>query len=53
MDMILNEYDLLIFSCWNDKSQSLTIDMTKDKCTGQYPLGIFSLFFTDTYPFSN
>ena len=30
MDMILNEFNLLTSTCWNEKNQPLTIDMTKD-----------------------
>ena len=31
MDMTLNEFKLLTSTCWNEKYQALTIDMTKDK----------------------
>ena len=34
MDMNLNEFKLLTSTCWNEKYQPLTIDMTKDKFTG-------------------
>ena len=34
MDMTLNEFKLLTSTCWNEKYQPLTIDMTKDKYTG-------------------
>ena len=31
IDMTLNEFKLLTSTCWNEKYQPLTIDMTKDK----------------------
>ena len=34
MDMNLNEIKLLTSTCWNEKYQPLTIDMTKDKYSG-------------------
>ena len=51
MDMILNEIKLLTFTCWNEKYQPLTIDMTKDKYTGRYRLGLNSIFVPDSSPF--
>ena len=51
MDMTLNEFKLLTSTCWNEKYQPLTIDMTKDKYTGRYRLGINSIFGPDTTPF--
>ena len=51
MDMTLNEFKLLTSTCWNDKNQPLTIDMTKDKYTARYRLGLNSLFVPDTTPF--
>ena len=36
MDMTLNELKVLTFTCWNEKCQRLTIDMTKDKYQGRY-----------------
>ena len=38
MDMTLNEFKLLTSTCWNEKYQPLTIDMTKDKYQGRYRL---------------
>ena len=35
MDMTLNEFKLLTSTCWNEKYQPLTIDMTKDKFCGR------------------
>ena len=51
MDMTLNEFKLLTSTCWNEKYQPLTIDMTKDKYTGRYRLGLGSVFVPDSSPF--
>ena len=51
MDMNLNEFKLLTSTCWNEKYQPLTIDMTKDKYQGRYRLGLNSIFVPDTTPF--
>ena len=51
MDMTLNEFKLLTSTCWNEKYQPLTIDMTKDKYMGRYRLGLNSIFVPDTSPF--
>ena len=51
MDMTLNEFKLLTSTCWNEKYQPLTIDMTKDKYTGRYRLGLNSIFVPDRNPF--
>ena len=51
MDMNLNEFKLLTSTCWNEKYQPLTIDMTKDKYQGRYRLGLNSIFVPDTNPF--
>ena len=48
MDMTLDEFKSLISICWNEKYQPLTIDMTKDKFTGRYRLGLNSIFIPDT-----
>ena len=34
MDMTLDEFEYLTSTCWNEKNQPLTIDMTKDKYHG-------------------
>ena len=47
MDMTPNEFKLLTSSCWDEKYQHVTIDMTKDKYTGRYRLGLNSIL----YPF--
>ena len=51
MDMTLNEFKLLISTCWNEKCQPLTIDMTKGKYTGRYRLGLNNIFVPDSSPF--
>ena len=51
MDMTLNEIKLLTSTCWNEKYQPLTIDMTKDKFCGCYRLGLNSMFVPNTPPF--
>ena len=50
-DLTLNEIKLLTSTCWNTNCQPLTIDMTKDKYTGRYRLGLNSKFVPDTTPF--
>ena len=51
MDMNLNEFKLLTSTCWNEKYQPLTIDMTKDKYMGRYRLGLNSIFVPNSSPF--
>ena len=51
MDMTLNEFKLLTSTCWNEKYQPFTIDMTKDNYTGRYRLGLNSIFVPNTSPF--
>ena len=51
MDMTLNEFKILTSTCWNKNYQPLTIDMTKDKYTGRYRLGLNSIFVPDSNPF--
>ena len=51
MDMTLNEFKLLTSTCWNVNYQPITIDMTKDKFTGRYRLGLNSIFVPDSSPF--
>ena len=53
MDMTFNEYKYLTSTCWNEKYQAPTIDMTKDKYTGRYLLGLFSIFVPNISPFQN
>ena len=51
MDMTLNEFKLLTSTCWNKYYQPLTIDMTKNKYTGRYRLGLNSIVVPDSSPF--
>ena len=51
MDMTLNDFKLLTSTCWKEKYQPLTIDITKDKYTGRYRLGLNSIFVPDSSPF--
>ena len=44
MDMTLDEFKYLTSTCWNEKYQPLTIDITKDKYCGRYRLGLNRLF---------
>ena len=48
MDVTYNEFKLLTSICWNEP---LTIDMSKDKYTGRYRLGLNSIFIPETSPF--
>ena len=49
--MTLAEFKYLTSVCWNKRYQPITIDMTKDKYTGRYRLGLNSIFVPDTSPF--
>ena len=51
MDITLNDFKLLSSTCWIEKYQPPTIDMTKDKYTGRYRLGLKSIFVPDSSPF--
>ena len=51
MDMTLNAYKYLTSTFWNKNYQRLTIDMTKDKFTGNYRLGLNSIFVPHSSPF--
>ena len=51
MVMTLDEFKYLTSTCWNQSYQPLTIDMTKDKFTGQNRLGLASIFIPDSSPF--
>ena len=51
MDMTLSEFKYLTSICWIKNYQHLTIDMTKDKYTGRYRLGLNSIFVPDSSPF--
>ena len=49
--MRFNEFKLLTSTCWNEKCQPLTIDMTKNIYQGRYRLGLNSIFIPDSSPF--
>ena len=51
MDMTLNDIKYLTSTCWNENYQPLTFDMTRDKYTGRYRLGLYSVFVPDSSPF--
>ena len=51
LDMTLNEFKYLTSTCWNKNYQPLIIDMTKDKYTRRYRLGLNSIFIPDSSPF--
>ena len=51
MDMTLNEFKSLTFTCWNKNYQPLTIDMTKDKYIGRYRFRLNTIFVPDSSPF--
>ena len=51
MDMTFNEFKLLTSTCWNEKYQTLTIDMIKDKYQGGYRLGLNKIFVPNSSPF--
>ena len=51
MDMTLHEIKYLTNTCWDKKHQPLTTDMTKDKYTGRYRLGLYSIFVPESSPF--
>ena len=44
MEMRLDEFKLLISTCWNEKYKPLTIDLTKHKFRCRYRLGLNSIF---------
>ena len=51
MDMTLDEFKEITSICWSKQYQPLTIDLTKDKFTGRYRLGLDSIFVPNTSPF--
>ena len=51
IDINLIEFKYFTSTCWNEKKyQPLTIDITKDKYTGRYRLGLNSIFVPDSSP---
>ena len=53
MDMTLNEFILLTNTCWIKNYQPLTTEMSKDKYTGRYWLGLNSIFVPDSSVFES
>ena len=51
MDMAINEFKLLSSTCWNEKYQPLTIDITKNAYDGRYILGLNSIYVPNSSPF--
>ena len=51
MDMTLDEVEYLTSTCWNEKYQPPTIDMTRNKYFGRYRLGLKSIFVPESSPF--
>ena len=51
MNLILDEFKYLTSTCWNQFYKTLTIDMTKEKNTGRYRLGLTSTFVPNSSPF--
>ena len=51
MDVTLDEFKHLTYTCWNENHQPLTIVMTKDKFCGRQGLGLSSIFVPDSSPF--
>ena len=51
IDMTLDEFKYLTSTCWNEKYQPLTNDLTKDKYQGRYRLGLNNIFVPESTPF--
>ena len=51
VDMTFNEFNLLTSTCWNEKYHPFRIDMTNNKLTGRYRLGLNTKFVPDRFPF--
>ena len=51
IDMTLDEFKYLTSTCWDEKYQPLTIDMTKNRYQGRYRFGLNSLFVPNSSPF--
>ena len=48
IDMTLDEFNYLTSTCWKEKYQPLTFDLTKDRYQGRYRLGLNSIFLGNT-----
>ena len=53
MDTTLEEFKLLTSTCWNEKYQPFTIDMTKDRYKSCYGFGLNSIFVPNSYVFES
>ena len=53
MDMTLHEFKIFTCNSWIEKYQPLTFDMTTDRYTGRYRLGLNSIFVPNSSPFFN
>ena len=51
MKTTLNVFKYLTSTCWNERYQHLTIDMTKNADDGRYRLGLKSIFIPDPLRF--
>ena len=51
MDMTLDDFKYLTSTCWNQTYQPLSIDMTQDKYTGRYRLGLACIFVPNSSQF--
>ena len=51
MDVTLKEFKFLTSTCWIEKYQPLTMDMTKDRYQGRYRLGYNSKLLPNSSPF--
>ena len=51
--MTFNDFKFFFSTCWNEKHQPLTIDMTKHRYQGCYRLGLNSIFVTDSSSFQS
>ena len=51
MDMTLDDIKYLTSTCWNEKCQRFTIDMTKDRYHGRYRIGLNNIFIPYSSPF--
>ena len=51
MDLTLNEFKLLTSTCWNEKNQLYTSEMTMDNDTSRYRSGLNGIFVPDSSPF--
>ena len=48
MDMTLNQFKYLTSTCWDNKYQPVTFDMTRCRYTGCYRLGLKNSFVPDS-----